>query len=109
MTDTDTELGRIGMFHELEVVVLTRDFPAEGLVAGDVGTIVGIYSDQRAYEVEFVTTGGTTAAVMTLEAESIRPRSASEITHVREVTLPVADADSSFSTRRSAGRHPPRG
>lgn len=72
------------MFHEHEVVALTRDLPAEGLVAGDIGTIVGVYSDQLAYEVEFVTVGGDTVAVLTLEADAVRSRSESEIMHVRE-------------------------
>lgn len=53
---------------ELDQVVLTSDVPAEGLVVGDVGTVVLIYRDGQAYEVEFMTFEGKTAAVITLEA-----------------------------------------
>lgn len=59
-------------FREHDVVELVHDLPAEGLAAGDTGTIVGIWGDHRAYEVEFMS-GETTIAVLTLEAESIRP------------------------------------
>ncbi|ORA27411.1 hypothetical protein BST13_30565 [Mycobacterium aquaticum] len=79
------------MFQEHELAVLVHDLPEDGLAAGDVGTVVGVYSDHLAYEAEFMTTNGTTVAVKTLEADSIRPRSASEITHVREVALPPDD------------------
>lgn len=35
-----------------ERVVLTKPVPAEGLEAGDVGTIVHVYRDGKAYEVD---------------------------------------------------------
>ncbi len=52
------------MIKEHDRVVLTVDVPAEGLEAGDVGTVVHIYSGGVAYEVEFVTLEGNTAAVV---------------------------------------------
>ena len=34
--------------------MLTEPVPAEGLEPGDVGTVVHVYADGKAYEVEFV-------------------------------------------------------
>ncbi len=61
------------MIKEHERVVLTVPIPAEGLETGDVGTVVHIYKDGLAYEVEFITLAGNTAAVVTLEAAQVRP------------------------------------
>jgi hypothetical protein len=59
--------------------------PAEGLEAGDVGTVVHVYRDDEAYEVEFLTLDGRTAAVVTLEAAQVRPVGHCEITHARQL------------------------
>lgn len=75
------------MIQEHERVVLTTSVLAEGLEAGDVGTVVHIYRDGRAYEVEFVTLDGRTAAVVTLEADQVRPVNSREIPHVRELVV----------------------
>ncbi len=72
------------MMKEHERVVLTEDVPGEGLEAGDVGTVVHVYRDGQAYEVEFVTLAGRTAAVVTLERAQVRPVNPREITHARE-------------------------
>ena len=48
-------------------------------------TVVHVYRDGQAYEVEFVTLDGHTAAVATLEASQLRPVSRREITHAREL------------------------
>ncbi|MCX6925339.1 MAG: DUF4926 domain-containing protein [Verrucomicrobia bacterium] len=69
---------------EHERVVLKTPMPAEGLEAGDVGTVVHVYKDGKAYEVEFLTLDGRTAAVVTLEAEQVRPVGNREITHARQ-------------------------
>ena len=68
---------------ELDRVVLTEPIPAEGLEAGDVGTVVHVYRDGRAFEVEFTTLDGKTAAVVTVEASAVRPVGGREITHAR--------------------------
>jgi hypothetical protein len=73
------------MISEHTRIVLTTDVPTEGLEAGDVGTIVHVYRDGEAYEVEFVTLEGRTAAVVTLEAAQVRPVGPREITHAREL------------------------
>ncbi len=75
------------MIKEHERVVLKVSVPSEGLEAGDVGTVVHKYEDGRAYEVEFVTLEGKTAAVVTLEASQVRPVSDREIPHARELAV----------------------
>jgi hypothetical protein len=69
---------------EHERVVLTRSFPAAGLETGDVGTVVHVYPDGLAYEVEFTTLDGRTAVVLTVERADVRPVGPLDITHVRE-------------------------
>ena len=61
------------MMNEHERVAPSVAVPAEGLEAGDVGTVVHVYRDGLAYEVEFTTLDGKTAAVVTLEAAQVRP------------------------------------
>lgn len=73
------------MIREHERVVLRVSVPAEKLEAGDVGTVVHVYRDGQAYEVEFLTLDGRTAAVVTLEADQVRPVGQREITHAREL------------------------
>ena len=75
------------MIKEHERVVLTASVPDEGLEAGDVGTVVHIHKNGEAYEVEFLTLDGNTAAVATLEASQVRPVSKRDITHTRELRL----------------------
>lgn len=71
------------MIKEHERVVLKAPLRAEGLEAGDVGTVVHVYKDGRAYEVEFTTLAGKTAAVVTVETSQVRPVGKREITHAR--------------------------
>ena len=68
---------------ELDRVVLTKAKPDERLEPGDVGTVVHVYSEGSAYEVEFTTLGGGTAAVVTVDAADVRPVTDEEITHAR--------------------------
>ncbi len=68
---------------EHERVVLTSAIPSEALEAGDVGTVVHVYKDGLAYEVEFTTLEGKTAAVVTVESGQVRPVGRREITHAR--------------------------
>jgi hypothetical protein len=70
---------------EHDCVVLTKNLPAENLKAGDVGTVVHIYKDGVAYEVEFVTLAGDTVAVATVEAMDVRPVGKQDLNHVREL------------------------
>lgn len=73
------------MIKEHDRVVLKTAVPAGSLEAGDVGTVVHVYRDGAAYEVEFTTLSGDTAAVVTVEASQIRPVHKREITHAREL------------------------
>ena len=75
------------MIKEHERVVLTTTLPGEKLEAGDVGTVVHVYQDGEAYEVEFVTLDGHTAAVATLEASQVRPVGRHDITHTRQLSV----------------------
>jgi hypothetical protein len=73
------------MIREHDRIMLTVALPIKGLVAGDVGTVLHIYSDRNAYEVEFTTLAGTSLAVVTLEADKIRRVSNREISHGRDL------------------------
>jgi hypothetical protein len=75
------------MIREHERIVLTSPVPASSLEAGDVGTVVHVYPDGEAYEVEFVTLDGHTAAVLTLTATQVRPVSRRDLTHSRELSI----------------------
>jgi hypothetical protein len=73
------------MIKEHDRIVLKTAIAAEGLEAGDVGTVVHVYRDGLAYEVEFTTLNGDTAAVVTVEVAQVRPVHKREITHAREL------------------------
>lgn len=74
------------MIDELDLVVLKRDLPDEGLTIGDVGTIVLVHQQGAGYEVEFTTLSGDTVAVVTLDASDVRPVESREIVHARAVS-----------------------
>jgi len=74
-------------FNELDTVVLKRDDDSCGLKAGDIGTIVHIYDAKSAAEVEFVTGGGKTVAVMTLTDLEFRPLGRRDILHARQMAI----------------------
>ncbi len=73
------------MIKEHDCVVLTDDLPAEGLKAGDIGTVVHIHQHGAGYEVEFMTLAGETIAIATLLPEQVRPFKRRDIAHVREL------------------------
>lgn len=73
------------MIREHDRVVLTEPLREEGLEAGDIGAVVHIYPQRAAYEVEFVTLTGKTAAIVTVPAAQIRPVGSREIPHAREL------------------------
>ena len=72
------------MIKEHDRVVMTESVPAEGLEPGDVGTVVHVYADGKAYEVEFVALDGHTRAAATLEVCQVRPVSRHDMTHARD-------------------------
>ncbi len=69
-------------FEILESVVLTRDLPAHGLRAGDLGAVVETY-EPDGLEVEFVTASGKTGAVLTLHLSDVRRVADNDIVAVR--------------------------
>ena len=73
------------MINELDTVALLRDLAEYGLSKGDLGTVVHIYADGKAYEVEFMTLTGDTIGVVTLEVGDVRPVTEREIAHARQV------------------------
>jgi hypothetical protein len=77
------------MLKEHDRIVLTRDIPEEGLKAGDVGTIVHVHQQRKAFEVEFLTLEGDTAAIATVLEAQARAVSNRDITHSRQMELPV--------------------
>jgi hypothetical protein len=70
---------------EHQRVVLTVDLPDQKLNAGDVGTIVHVYNDGRAFEVEFSTLTGDTVAVVSLERTQVRSVDHRDVAHARRV------------------------
>ncbi|MEK7517993.1 MAG: DUF4926 domain-containing protein [Patescibacteria group bacterium] len=60
------------MYNEFDIVELTHDILEDNLKEGESGTIVDIYRNGKAYEVEFVNPDGTTKALLTLMPEDIR-------------------------------------
>jgi hypothetical protein len=74
------------LIKELDCVVLTAPLAEEGLEAGDVGTVVHVYPNGCAFDVEFTTLEGKTAAVVTVEAGDVRPVGGREISHAREIS-----------------------
>jgi Domain of unknown function (DUF4926) len=74
------------MIREHDRVVLSKPLTDHGLQSGDIGAVVHVYPGGTAYEVEFVTLTGQTAAVVTVSADQIRPVSGGEIPHARELS-----------------------
>lgn len=72
------------MIKEHDCIVLTRDFAAEGLKAGDIGAVVHVHRGGAGYEVEFMTMTGEPVTVVTLLSSQIRPIARRDIAHVRE-------------------------
>ncbi|MCX7045759.1 MAG: DUF4926 domain-containing protein [Candidatus Sumerlaeota bacterium] len=73
------------MIKEHDCVILTQDLPSEGLVSGDIGTVVHIHDAGAGYEVEFMTLAGKTLTVATLFSSQLRAIGRKDIAHVREL------------------------
>ena len=67
------------MIREHEHIVLIDDLPDDNLKAGEVGTVVHIYPQHSAYEVEFFSPAGNTIAVATVERTQARPATPAEV------------------------------
>ncbi len=70
---------------EHDCIVLTADFPDQGLEAGDVGTVIHVHGDGVAFEVEFMTLTGESVAITTVSSKQLRPVGKHDVSHVREL------------------------
>ncbi len=73
------------MITEHASVVLTENIPASGLEAGDVGVVVHVHREGKAFEVEFMSLDGGTLTIETLEARQVREARSRDVPHVREL------------------------
>lgn len=73
------------MIQEFEQAILMVDLPNDGLVAGDVGTVVDITTNGKAVTLEFFNFAGETVAVVLVGIEQVRAVSANEVMHARPV------------------------
>lgn len=69
---------------ELECVVLSRDVPEHGLLAGDLGTVVQVYPE-GGVEFEFVMCSGDTQALLTLSEQDVRKIDAHDLLATRRL------------------------
>lgn len=56
---------------QYDIVALTVDLPGENLWSGQVGTIVEVYNEGEAYEVEFVAKDGHTYGLLPLKPDQL--------------------------------------
>ena len=72
-------------------VILTRDLLDEGLITGDVGTVVEHHPETErypeGYEVEFFAGNGQTLAVVSVPVSALRAATGKEVLHVRELVV----------------------
>jgi hypothetical protein len=66
-------------------IVVTRDLPEAGLVAGDVATVVEQYGGEEpsGYELEVFSASGETLDVVSVPADAVRPATAHDRLAVR--------------------------
>jgi hypothetical protein len=89
------------MLRELDIAVLTRDFPEHEPIEGDIGTVEHRSADGSAFEVEFVTGGGRTVVVLSLGASDLRAVGQGEILHARQLPrLGGSDPEAGAPSRR---------
>jgi hypothetical protein len=67
-------------------VVSQAPVTGEGLEPGNVGTVVHVYADRLAHEVEFTASDGHTEAVVILEADQVRSVSRRDIARARTMS-----------------------
>ncbi len=72
----------------LETIIVTVNIPDKQVLAGDLGTIVEIYSEPRlAYDVECVNADGATRALVTLAPEQVRRLAPADVLTTRQMPL----------------------
>lgn len=70
-------------FTELQTIVLDHDIQSHGLIKGDMGAVVNVYTGGKKADVEFVTATGKTAALVTLSVSDVRDVAPNDLLHVR--------------------------
>ena len=60
------------MIKELERIYLVADLAGTSFIKGDVGTVVFIYPENKAYEVEFFALDGSSLGVETAAAHQVK-------------------------------------
>ena len=73
------------MIKEHDRVVLLKDLPKERLQKDDVGTVIHVHHQGEAFEVEFLTLNGETAAVAIISSSDVRSVGPRDIIHVRQL------------------------
>lgn len=71
-------------FKTLDIVAIARDLPEHGLKEGDVGTVVEVY-EEDGVEIEVVSAGGQTVAVVSLDVRDVRPVGEEDVFAVRRI------------------------
>lgn len=72
----------------LDTVIASVNLPDHQVLAGDLGTIVEVYTEpEMAFEVEFVNPDGTTRALLTLSPNQVRRLSESDVLTTRQLPL----------------------
>jgi hypothetical protein len=72
----------------LETVIAAANVPDHQVLAGDLGTIVEVYTTpDLAYEVEFVNPDGSTRALLTLAPNQVRRLSSTDVLTTRQLPL----------------------
>ncbi len=71
------------MISEHAQVVVVEDLTDLPVCAGDIGTVVHVYEEGKAYEVEFISLVGQTVGVATLPAAKVCAFVEGEIAHAR--------------------------
>ena len=75
-------------FTLLDSVIATANHPEHNVLAGDLGTVVEVYTDpQPAYEVEFVNPDGSTRALLTLAPDQVRQLQPTDVLTTRQLPL----------------------
>lgn len=74
------------MIQELERVYLLDDLAGAVFVKGDVGTVVFIYPDHQAYELEFFAVDGSSLGVETVPGDKVKSvRGIKKVLHIDKV------------------------
>ncbi len=77
-------------YHLLDTIIATANNPDHKVLAGDLGTIVEIYTTPTlAYEVEFVNADGSTRALLTLAPDQVRQLAPADVLTTRQLPLAV--------------------